>query len=321
MAAVALCSDDRSFAGPRLKLVAADPGGLTLPFAWLYAHVPGMTAIRAPGRFANTAFLALAVLAAMGAAWLLRRIPTVAGRRSSVVRPSSLIAILVAAIILAEYAGGLGHFAVQPMPPTDGPFYAWLAEQPPAALIELPLTSEMAGKPDVRRARPRHRGRAAPWPDYNLLRTQYFQTGHWQPTVDGYSGFVPPHHRELGLAMAHFPDAVAGAAARAGRRTRDATCRSARCIPAGSGRRAARALAQTPGVSHERDFGSEWVYRLQPEAERLGQVTGRFWSDGRWAGVPHPVMRGWAGRGDPAGAAAERAGIVAAGRGWGDAAV
>ena len=190
--------------GPRLKLAAADPGGITLPFAWLYTHVPGMTAIRAPGRFANTAFLALAILAAMGAAWLLERPPC--RPSSNVKRHSSLVGL--SSFVLCRhhrahprrYAGGLGRFEVQPMSPTDGPLYAWLAAQPPAAIIELPLTSEMAGKPVGAT------GSAAPWPDYNLLRTQYFQTGHWQPTVEGYSGFVPPHHRELGLAMAHFPD-------------------------------------------------------------------------------------------------------------------
>jgi hypothetical protein len=60
--------------GPRLKLTPADPGSLALPFGWLYQHVPGLTAIRAPGRFAVSAFLALAMLAASGAVWLLGRL-------------------------------------------------------------------------------------------------------------------------------------------------------------------------------------------------------------------------------------------------------
>jgi len=261
--------------GPRLKLSAADPGGMTLPFAWLYAHVPGMTAIRAPGRFANTAFLALAVLAAMGAAWLLRQISPVVRRPSSVVHPSYLVAALLAAIILAEYAGGLGRFVVQPMPPIDAPLYAWLAAQPPAAIVELPLTSEMAGTP----VSAGEFAATSAWPDYNLLRTQYFQTGHWQPTVDGYSGFVPPHHRELGLAMAHFPDERSLALLR-GLGVERVVAHADLLDAFQPGRAAAlrEALAQTPGVSHERDFGAEWVYRLLPEAERSGQVAGRFWS-------------------------------------------
>ena len=264
--------------GPRLKLAAADPGGMTLPFAWLYAHVPGMTAIRAPGRFANTAFLALAILAAMGAAWLLGKITPVVRRQTSNVTRHSLVfrlssIVALAALILAEYAGGQGRFEVQPMPPTDGPLYAWLAAQPPAALIELPLTSEMAGKPVGAT------GSAAPWPDYNLLRYQYFQTGHWQPTVDGYSGFVPPHHRELGLAMAHFPDERSLALLR-GLGVERVVVHADLLDAFQPGRAAAlrAALAQTPGVSHERDFGSEWVYRLQPESAGSGQVAGRFWS-------------------------------------------
>ena len=266
--------------GPRLKLSAADPGGLTLPFAWLYTHVPGMTAIRAPGRFANTAFLALAMLAAMGAAWLLGRIPPVVRRQTSNVTRHSLVFrlssfVALAALILAEYAGGLGRFAVQPMPPTDGPLYAWLATQPPAALVELPLTSEMAGKP----VGDGHREpAAAPWPDYNLLRYQYFQTGHWQPTVDGYSGFVPPHHRELGLAMAHFPDERSLALLRGLGVERVVV--HADLLDAFQPSEPPRCARRWRGPRrvHERDFGSEWVYRLRPEPDRSGQVVGRFWS-------------------------------------------
>ena len=264
--------------GPRLKLVAADPGGLTLPFAWLYAHVPGMTAIRAPGRFANTAFLALAVLAAIGAAWLLRRVSSVVGRRSSVVQFA--VMGLLACVLLAEYAGGLGRFAVQPMPPTDGPLYAWLSAQPRAAIVELPLTSDMAGKPDgAAGSAATSAAEPAPWPDYNLLRYQYFQTGHWQPTVDGYSGFVPPHHRELGLAMAHFPDERSLTLLR-GLGVERVIVHADLLDAFQPGRAAAlrAALAQMPGVFHERDFGPEWVYRLLPEAVRVGEVAGRFWS-------------------------------------------
>jgi hypothetical protein len=273
--------------GPRLKFAAADPGGMMLPFAWLYAHVPGMTAIRAPGRFANTAFLALAILAAMGAAWLLGRIPPVVRRQTSnvtrhslVIRLSSFVAL--AALILAEYAGGLDRFAVQPMPRTDSPLYAWLAAQPPTALVELPLTSEIAGSP-VGALGPAvtSAAAAAPWPDYNLLRYQYFQTGHWQPTVDGYSGFVPPHHRELGLAMAHFPDERSLTLLR-GLGVERVVVHADLLDAFQPGRAAALrgALARTPGVVHERDFGPEWVYRLLPETERARQGTGRFWSAG-----------------------------------------
>ena len=307
--------------GPRLKLAAADPGGITLPFAWLYAHVPGMTAIRAPGRFANTAFLALAILAAMGAAWLLGKIPPVVRRQTSNVTRHSLVFrlssfVAIAALILAEYAGGLGRFEVQPMPPTDGPLYAWLAAQPPAAIIELPLTSEMAGKPVGAT------GSAAPWPDYNLLRTQYFQTGHWQPTVDGYSGFVPPHHRELGLAMAHFPDERSLALLR-GLGVERVVVHADLLDAFQPGRAAAlrAALAQTPGVSHERDFGSEWVYRLQPESDGIGASDGAILERRRRAGIPYPVVDGWARRGDRTRAAAARAGIVAVSGRWGRAAV
>ncbi len=300
--------------GPRLKLTAADPGGLALPFGWLYEHVPGMTAIRAPGRFANTAFLALAMLTALGA----REIVTQSARlRRADAQAGSLRyipAVLLALLILAEYAGGLGRFAVQPMPPTAAPLYAWLAAQPPAAIVELPLTSEMASPPtNLTGAEPVEapvgsveapvgsveapvgfveapvgfveapvgsvEAPSLAWPDYNLLRYQYFQTGHWQPTVDGYSGFVPPHHRELGLTLAHFPDARSLALLRElGVERVIVHSQVMEAFQVGRAAALRGALAGASGIILEREFGPEWVYRLLPAQEAAGRVAGRFWS-------------------------------------------
>jgi hypothetical protein len=276
--------------GPQLKLTAADSGGLALPFGWLYEHVPGMTAIRAPGRFANSAFLALAMLAAMGARAVVtqsarfRRGDGQAGTLAvRVVR--TIVTAALALLILAEYAGGLGRFAAQPMPPVNAPFYAWLADQPAAAIIELPLTSEIAAPPAhlARAATGLAPGEAtaAAWPDHNLLRYQYFQTSHWQPTADGYSGFVPPHHRELGLTLAHFPDARS-LALLSGLGVERVIVHSAVMEAFAPGRAAALrdALATRgmSGVRLEREFGPEWVYRLPQASPNTGPVAGRFWS-------------------------------------------
>jgi len=53
--------------GPRLYLAPNRPAGLDLPlpYAWLYAVVPGFKAMRAPVRFDALVMVALAVLAAM----------------------------------------------------------------------------------------------------------------------------------------------------------------------------------------------------------------------------------------------------------------
>jgi hypothetical protein len=273
--------------GPQLKLTAADPGGLALPFGWLYEHVPGMTAIRAPGRFANSAFLALAMLAASGACAVitqsarLRRGDGQAGSLRYIT--TTLLALLILAAI--GYAGGLGRFAVQPMPPAAAPLYAWLAGQPAAPIIELPLTSEMAAPPaNSTRASTNSAAVDTPssaWPDYNLLRYQYFQTGHWQPTADGYSGFVPPHHRELGLTLAHFPD-VRSLALLAGLGIERVIVHSEVMEAFAPGRAAtlqgALAARGTSGVRLEREFGPEWVYRLPQGQAARAPVAGRFWA-------------------------------------------
>ncbi len=261
--------------GPQLKLTAADSGRLPLPFGWLYEHLPGMTAIRAPGRFANSAFLALALLAGTGTARLIQALS--AARNGEPIRQKRRVAwaFLLAPLILAEYAGGMETFAVRPMPPTASPLATWLADHPAGAIVELPLSSDMAAPP----AGPTNDTAEAAWPDYNLLRYQYFQTGHWQPTVDGYSGFVPPHHRELGLTLAHFPDARSRALL-SGLGVGRVIIHSQVMEAFQPGRAAAlrQVLAALPDVVLEQEFGPTWVYRLLSDQAAAGTVVGRFWS-------------------------------------------
>ena len=66
---LALASIVLSF-GPRLYLAPGQPAGLEigLPYAWLYAAVPGFKALRAPVRFDALVMLSLAVLAGYGVA-------------------------------------------------------------------------------------------------------------------------------------------------------------------------------------------------------------------------------------------------------------
>jgi hypothetical protein len=256
--------------GPRLKLTPADPGGLALPFGWLYQHVPGLTAIRAPGRFAVSAFLALAMLAGRGATWLLERL------RRPGMRAAAWVAL--AALCLLEYGGGQPPFAVYAMPDLAAPpaVYKWLAAQPPAVIVELPLSSDMALPP------PASKNGGEAWPDYNVMRYQYFGLDHWQATVDGYSGFTPPHHRELGLALADFPSERAVAVLRglgvqyvvihAGLLDAFQPGRAAQLRPA-----TGQALNEAPGLALEKDFGTDWVYRILPAAGP--SLTGSFWID------------------------------------------
>ena len=73
-----MCIRDRILSfGPRLYLAPGNPAGLdvALPYAWLYALVPGFKALRAPVRFDALVSLCLAVLAGYGLAAILGRGP------------------------------------------------------------------------------------------------------------------------------------------------------------------------------------------------------------------------------------------------------
>jgi hypothetical protein len=268
--------------GPQLKITPGDPGGPGLPFQWLFEHVPGFTAIRAPGRFAVSAFLALAILAASGAAWLLARAP---GQRLRM-----LLTGLLGALIVAEYAAGFVPVTGRPMPDLDPPpgVVAWLAEQPPTVIVELPLTSEMASPPDLMPPvdSPDAQGDSHPdgapdlmraWPDFNMFRYQYAATAHWQPSVDGFTGFVPPHHRELGLSMAQFPSERSVAILR-GLGVEYVILHSQLMEDFQPGRAASlrQALEVTDGVQHVQDFGPAWVYHILPAEPAL--IEGKFWT-------------------------------------------
>ncbi len=255
--------------GPRLKLSNSQPTEISLPFAWVFEHIPGMTVIRAPGRFSVTLYLVLALAVAAGAAWLLGRIQQRVAR-------GAVWALLIA-ICLGEFLAGRETFIALTMPSLAPapPAYAWLAQQPPGALLELPLTSEIdQGPPQGSTVGD---GAYDAWPDLNRMRYQFFQTAHWQPLIDGYSGFRPPHHRELGLTLAGFPDErsvtllrglgvtwvlVHGEIMEAFQPGRAATLRTQ--------------LERAPGIEHVQDFGPEWLYRVAPA--QLPTVTGRFWN-------------------------------------------
>jgi len=160
------------------------------------------------------------------------------------------------------------------------PAYAWLARQPPGVLLELPLTSEIDEGPP--QGATIGDGANNAWPDLNRMRYQFFQTAHWQPIVDGYSGFRPPHHRELGLSLASFPDERSVAMLRGlGVTWVLVHSEIMEAFQPGRAAELRTRLEQAPGVEHVQDFGPEWMYRVRPA--ELPPITGEFWStaDGR----------------------------------------
>jgi hypothetical protein len=132
----------------------------TGPYEWLLAVVPGLDGLRVPARFGMVVFLAASVLAGIGVAHVLPRLA----------RPLRAIAgALLVGLILAEgYQGPMPVVPLEPLNAADAAAYAWLAERPPGAVLELP----------VRGREPIH-----------SLRFQYRTLQHRHPIVNGFSGY------------------------------------------------------------------------------------------------------------------------------------
>jgi hypothetical protein len=138
-----------------------------------------MRALRVPARFGMIVSLAVAVLAGLGAARLCR------GRAP---RTQLAFVILVMATAVAE--GRMRPVELVELPDRAPPVYLWLAAQPRGVICEYPIGGLQ--------------GRIGPQdPTY-----MYYSTLHWQPLVNGFSGFEPASYRELLDRMRGFPDDV-----------------------------------------------------------------------------------------------------------------
>jgi hypothetical protein len=132
----------------------------TGPYDWMAAIVPGLEGLRVPARFAVVVYVALAVLAAYGAARLLDRVraPTIRGA----------LVLVLGAVTIAE--GYMGPLPLERIPSAqmagDRAAYEWLATQPPGPMVELPL-----GDPDP------------------AVRYQLRTLIHGNRIVNGYSGY------------------------------------------------------------------------------------------------------------------------------------
>ena len=124
---------------------------------FLFAYVPGFTATRTPVRWANMAYIGLAMLVAFAVAALARR--------------WRWAAVAVAALFLVELRAApiRWHLTVRDVPLV----YRWLDTQP-ARVIEVPF--------------------GIWYLEYGPMR---WSTIHHRPMVNGILGFVPPEYRRL----------------------------------------------------------------------------------------------------------------------------
>jgi len=133
--------------------------------------------LRAPARASILVFLAVAALAAFGWERLVRH----QSRRVALI-----VSIVGAAMLVCEYRNRLEAFLTLPDRPAE--VYQWLAMQPRSVVVEVPFA-----RPDRLHA---------------IADGLYMfnSTWHWQPLVNGYSGFFPRSFQELAERMTTFPD-------------------------------------------------------------------------------------------------------------------
>ncbi len=142
-------------------------------YRFLFDQVPVFQGFRAIARLGIFVVFFLAVLAAFGYA--------AAAAETSIPRRALLVVTVV--LLLGEYR--VRPLALIPYPNEPPPLYAWLAQQPRGVVAELPAPEHISGSD---------------------ARTAYLSIFHWQPLVNGYSGFVPQSYLDRLRDLENFPD-------------------------------------------------------------------------------------------------------------------
>jgi hypothetical protein len=137
-----------------------------------YRTVPAWPLLRAPARFGILVCLALAALAAIGLAGLLRR-----------TRPAALVALIVGSVTVAELSAV--PWDVRDALPVPGPD-RFLAQLPPGAVAEFPFFF-----------------RPIDFHRHSLY--MLYSTAHWHPLVNGYSDYIPDDFTEAVIPVSSFP--------------------------------------------------------------------------------------------------------------------
>jgi len=170
--------------GPEIAI-----GGRTvaLPYGWLYDHLPGMAAMRDPGRLGTLALLGLQLLAGLGVAALGTVLAPRFPRRWAVPLGTTALALL-GVVALIEFRSDVPAVPV-PRDPTTVAVYDWLREQPPGAVLELPANGLLVDETQT-------------------IRQMYYSTRHWQPLVAGYTSYYPPGYLDFLFAFHGGPQAL-----------------------------------------------------------------------------------------------------------------
>jgi hypothetical protein len=157
------------------------------PYALASWLVPGFGGMRAPMRFLIVTLLALACAAGLGAAALRSRL---AARLGVPIARGALVLACAIVVVAHRPAGGLAVTTDVPSASARAT-HSWLAANDNGRPI-LVLPAYISST-DIR----------------GLLATTEAMVGstaHWQPLVNGYSGYLPPSHRLLMTIAQRLPD-------------------------------------------------------------------------------------------------------------------
>jgi hypothetical protein len=143
----------------------------------LYAYMWPLQGLRATARFSVAAFCALAVVAGFGVDYLQRRFSTVRAREW----------VCAGAMILIVLESGSAPMRLEDAPTRVPDVYRILAALGRAVIVEFPMADPAAQ------------------PGYDPVYA-FFSIAHWNPLVNGYSGYVSARYTDTLRRMLTFPD-------------------------------------------------------------------------------------------------------------------
>jgi hypothetical protein len=156
-------------------------GSNGLSYRMFYEYLGPYRGLRVPARIFVIVSTALAVLAAFG----MQRLAPSRSAFSRIARTPVAPALLL--LLIVELSSIPIHLASTPQVPIAT--YRWLARQPTGAVLEWPVA------------------RASNLGVTQAPRYMFYSTLHWQPLVNGYSGYHPGSHITLLDALRTLPDA------------------------------------------------------------------------------------------------------------------
>ena len=156
--------------GPELHLRSLE---IPMPYRLMYEYLPGGSSMRDVARFGMLTLLGIHILAGLGVAAILSRLPAQVGGISRSYLAAGAVAV-TCLVILVEFRTDVDAVEVDRSPERLAA-YEWLAEQPVGPVIEFPADGLWVS---VSRA----------------ISSMYYSTYHWNPVVGLFSTFVPQGH-------------------------------------------------------------------------------------------------------------------------------